>query len=94
MCHTVTSREFGHNVSAAKHQAEHGPVFITNRGTPEFVLLHIDAYRALGGRGQETSLLEAMHRIQGAGKGIELELPARELDGDSRIPDFSGESGA
>ena len=37
MIHTVTSREFSHNVSSAKNLAREGPVFITDRGEPAFV---------------------------------------------------------
>ena len=89
MIHTVTSREFAHNVSSAKALAKQGPVFITDRGQPAFVLMHISEYRTITGATQQTSLLEAMHSIPSAGKGIELELPAREReDFDSRVPDF------
>jgi hypothetical protein len=44
---TITSREFVHNVSAAKRLAVAGPVFITDRGRPAFTLLNIDEYRRL-----------------------------------------------
>ncbi len=45
---TVTSREFVHNVSAAKRAAaEGGAVIITDRGEPAFALLNIAEYRRL-----------------------------------------------
>ncbi len=92
MIHTVTSREFGHNVSSAKNLAREGPVFITDRGEPAFVLLTIDEYRAITGSGREMSLLDAMHAIPSPGLGIELELPVRERGNfESRVPDFIGE---
>jgi prevent-host-death family protein len=44
---TVTAREFNQDVSAAKRAAAEGPVIITDRGQPAFVLLAIDDYRRL-----------------------------------------------
>ncbi|ETX13277.1 prevent-host-death protein [Roseivivax halodurans JCM 10272] len=46
---TVSSREFNQDASRAKRAAEHGPVFITDRGRPAHVLLSIEAYRKLTG---------------------------------------------
>lgn len=90
--HRVTSREFGQNVSRSKHLAREGPLVITDRGEPAFVLLNIKDYRAIVGHEQETSLLEAMHAIASPGKGIELVLPERARgDFESRVPDFIGE---
>ncbi|MTD12895.1 type II toxin-antitoxin system prevent-host-death family antitoxin [Nakamurella sp. YIM 132087] len=51
---TVTSREFNHDVSAAKRAASAGPVVITDRGRPAYVLLSIDAYRRLAGSNEVT----------------------------------------
>lgn len=92
MIHTVTSRDFGHNVSSAKNLAREGPVFITDRGEPAFVLLTIDEYRSITYSEREMTLLEAMHAIPSPGQGIELELPTRECgEFESRVPDFIGE---
>lgn len=44
---TVTSREFNHDVGSAKRAAADGPVVITDRGEPAFVLLSIEDYRRL-----------------------------------------------
>lgn len=44
---TVSSREFNHDVSAAKRSASNGPVVITDRGKPSYVLLSIEDYRRL-----------------------------------------------
>ncbi len=44
---TVSAREFNRDVSAAKRAAGYGPVLITDRGQPAFVLLAIDEYRRL-----------------------------------------------
>lgn len=45
----VSAREFNQDVSAAKRAAAAGPVIITDRGQPAFVLLAIDDYRRLSG---------------------------------------------
>ena len=48
---TLSSREFNQDVSRAKRAAEDGPVIITDRGQPAYVLLRHDAYRRLAGGG-------------------------------------------
>lgn len=89
MIHSVTSLEFGHNVSSAKKIAREGPVIITDRGEPAFVLLTIGEYRTITSSEREMSLLDAMHAIPSPGPGIELELPTRERDDfEYRAPDF------
>ena len=45
----VSSREFNQGTGAAKRAAKSGPVFITDRGQPAFVLMTIETYRALTG---------------------------------------------
>ena len=45
---TMTAREFNRDVSAAKRAAAHGPVLITDRGEPSFVLLSIQEYQRMG----------------------------------------------
>ncbi|PFG67514.1 prevent-host-death family protein [Propionibacteriaceae bacterium ES.041] len=49
----MTAREFNRDVSAAKREAADGPVVITDRGEPAFVLLSIEEYRRLGERGTD-----------------------------------------
>jgi len=44
---TISSREFNQDVSGAKRAAEQGPVIITDRGEPAFVLLRHETYRRL-----------------------------------------------
>ena len=44
---TLSSREFNQDVSRAKRAADDGPVVITDRGEPAYVLLRHDAYRRL-----------------------------------------------
>jgi hypothetical protein len=45
----MTSREFNHDVSAAKRAARSGPVVITDRGVPSHVLVTFDDYERLTG---------------------------------------------
>ena len=49
--HTFTSREFNQDVYAAQKAAQDGPVFITDRGRPAYVLLRIDGYLCLTNKG-------------------------------------------
>ena len=46
---TISAREFNQDVSAAKRAATEGPVIITDRGAPAYVLLSIDEFRRLAG---------------------------------------------
>ncbi|MEG5266456.1 type II toxin-antitoxin system prevent-host-death family antitoxin [Pseudomonas sp. JDS28PS106] len=46
---TLSSREFNQDTSGAKKAADHGPVFITDRGRPAYVLLNIEEYLQLTG---------------------------------------------
>ncbi len=44
---TISSRQFNQDTSQAKKSAKRGPVFITTRGRPAYVLLTIDAYQRI-----------------------------------------------
>ncbi|MFC5697824.1 type II toxin-antitoxin system Phd/YefM family antitoxin [Pseudomonas sp. GCM10022186] len=67
----LSSREFNQDTSGAKRAAEHGPVFITDRGKPAHVLLSIEEYQRLtGGAGSIIDLL-AMPGVE----DIEFEAP-------------------
>ena len=55
---TISSREFNRDVRRAKRAAEAGPVFVTARGRPAYVLLRYEAYRRLAG--PPKSLLDAV----------------------------------
>ncbi|MET3723824.1 type II toxin-antitoxin system Phd/YefM family antitoxin [Sphingomonas trueperi] len=48
---SLTSREFNQDAARAKKAALHGPVFITDRGRPAHVLLSIEEYQRLIGKG-------------------------------------------
>lgn len=45
---TMSARDFNRDVSAAKRAASAGPVVITDRGKPAYVLLSFEDYRRLG----------------------------------------------
>lgn len=57
---TFSSREFNQRTSEAKQAAEHGPVFITDRGQPSYVLLNIAQYHRLTGGAATIDQLLAM----------------------------------
>ena len=44
---TLSSREFNQDIGKAKRAAEYGPVVITDRGKPAYVLLDIDDYQKM-----------------------------------------------
>jgi prevent-host-death family protein len=48
---TLTSREFNQDVARAKRAANEGPVIITDRGRPAYVLMRHETYQRLAARG-------------------------------------------
>jgi prevent-host-death family protein len=48
---TITSREFNQHVARAKRAAREGPVIITDRGRPAYVLMRHETYRRLAAHG-------------------------------------------
>jgi prevent-host-death family protein len=69
----MTSREFNQNPSEAKRAAEEGPVIVTDRGKPAFVLIRYDAYRRLSGE-RGGSLLDLL-RQDGPDVDFDFEPP-------------------
>ena len=51
MTTTLSSRHFNQDVSRAKRAADAGPVIITDRGRPAYVLLRHEDWRRAGGAG-------------------------------------------
>ena len=47
---TISARDFNRDVSAAKRAAAEGPVVITDRGEPAYVLLTVEDYERLSDR--------------------------------------------
>jgi len=73
---TLSSREFNQATSRAKKAAKYGPVFITDRGRPAFVLLTIEQYRQRAGNQPDTADMLA----QKEGEYFEFDPPR--LDGE------------
>jgi prevent-host-death family protein len=70
---TFSSRDFNQRASEAKKAADKGPVFITDRGEPAYVLLSIEDYKALAAPREDIAALLAM---PDAGD-FELPIPPR-----------------
>ena len=70
----MTSREFNHNTGRAKKAARSGPVYVTDRGEPSFVLLSYDRYRELVSG--SSTLIETLCRTPGVGE-VEFDPPRR-----------------
>ena len=69
---TLTSRQFNQDASGAKKAAQHGPVFITDRGKPAHVLMTIEQYQRLSGA--STSIIDLLALPEGA-ESIEFDAP-------------------
>jgi prevent-host-death family protein len=83
---TISSREFNQHVSRAKRAADEGPVVITDRGEPTYVLLRHDAYRQL--TGETPSILDQLRQPGGDEYDFEFD-PPRMGGGIFRQADFS-----
>lgn len=83
---TLTSREFQQNANQAQKAAREGPVFITNRGRPAYVLLEIEDYRRLAADGANIVELLAMPDAAPDIGEITLEFPPRRDTG--RVPEL------
>lgn len=55
---TVSAREFNRDVSAAKRAADEGPVVITDRGAPAYVLLSFADYNGMRDRRSLVDVLQ------------------------------------
>ncbi len=71
MANKISSREFNQDVSRAKRAADRGPVIITDRGEPAYVLLRHETYRRLIGGGPS---IRELLSLPGA-EDIEFEPP-------------------
>ncbi|RGE20787.1 type II toxin-antitoxin system Phd/YefM family antitoxin [Leucobacter sp. wl10] len=56
----ISAREFNRDVSAAKRAALEGPLVITDRGNPAFVLISIAEYRKMCGASSGQALLDRL----------------------------------
>lgn len=67
----ITGREFNQDVGRAKRAAAKGPVIITDRGRPAFVLMRHEAYQRLSSRAPSIRALLA----QPKGADVDFEAP-------------------
>ncbi len=61
---TISSREFNQDSGRAKKAARNGPVYITDRGQPAYVLLTFEDFRRRNG--PEKSLADMLAQKDGA----------------------------
>jgi prevent-host-death family protein len=83
LMNAFSSRDFNQDTGRAKKAAERGPVVITDRGRPAFVLMTYADYESL--RGPELSIAEALAMPEGGDLEIEfprVSLPFRDVDFD------------
>lgn len=67
----ITARDFNQDVGRAKRAAAKGPVIITDRGRPAFVLMRHETYERLSSRAPSMRALLA----QPKGADIDFEAP-------------------
>lgn len=80
---TMSAREFNQDVSDAKRRAASGPLIITDRGEPAYVLLTMADYRRLGESGED--LLDRLSMDDDVDEGFE---PPRVDPGLRRVPEL------
>ena len=72
----LTSREFNQDTGGAKRAAEAGPVYITDRGRPSYVLMTFADYTRLAANGPSiTDLLSQPPGIE----NVDFEIPTSPL---------------
>lgn len=77
---SMSAREFNRDVSLAKRHASQGPVVITDRGEPSFVLLSIAEYRRLSeARGSLVDRLSMEDDLDIEFEPVRLDLRVPEL---------------
>lgn len=79
---TIPSREFNQGVAQAKKAADKGPVFITDRGRPAYVLLTMEEQGLMK---QRRSIADSL--AMPGKENVELEL--QRLTIETRQADFS-----
>jgi len=72
---TFTAREFNQDTARAKRAARHGPVFISDRGKPAYVLLTHAEFERIAGRPK--SIVEALAMPGVEDIDLESVLPQR-----------------
>lgn len=83
---TVSSREFNQDLAKAKRAAKQGPLTITDRGKPAYVLMKHEDYLRLSGHRKSLVDMLADDRPEA---DFDFEIPRLSDDWGLRIPDFS-----
>jgi prevent-host-death family protein len=83
---TISSREFNQDVGKAKRAADAGPVVITDRGKPAYVLMKHDEFQRLIGKGP--TLFDLLRQDEPEAD-FDFDPPRLSDDMGLRIPDFS-----
>jgi prevent-host-death family protein len=73
MATTFTSREFNQDASRVKRATAKGTVFITDRGRPAHVLMTIEEYERLHGKGKSGTLVSFLESLPLAGLDLTRE---------------------
>jgi hypothetical protein len=73
----MTAREFNQDTARATRLASAEPVFVSKRGQVTYVLLSIDEYNKLAGRGPRQSILDLLFMEEA--EGIEFDIPRLSL---------------
>jgi len=82
---TISSREFNQDVGKAKRAAEEGPVIITDRGKPSFVLMRHEEYTRLLGAPPKKNLFDLLAQDE---PEADFEFEPPKLNIGLRVPDF------
>jgi prevent-host-death family protein len=85
---TISSREFNQDIGKAKRAAEEGPVVITDRGKPAYVLMRHDEYRRLAEPEKKETLFDLLAQNEPEAD-FDFDPPRLSDDMGLRIPDFS-----
>lgn len=85
---TISSRAFNQDVGKAKRAADEGPVTITDRGKPAYVLMKHEHYERLSGPPKKETLFDLLGQT-GPESDFDFEPPRLSDDMGLRIPDFS-----
>ncbi len=86
MDRTMSSREANQSFGKAQRAANEGPLTITNRGKPAYVLMKHEDYVCMSGRQRSLADMLADHRPEA---DFDFEFPRLSDDLELRIPDFS-----
>jgi hypothetical protein len=85
---TISSRAFDQDVGKAKRAADEGPVTITDRGRPAYVLMTHEDFERLSGPAKKETLFDLLGQ---PGPEADFDFEPQRLSDDMglRIPNFS-----